>query len=90
MSRSVGVLIMEMHKPQLLYGRGNGGGGGRQQRLHNKPAHYDGFFQYLGRMLPESALRLRDAVALWLRHYATSRKDVGSSPEEVNELFQFT
>jgi hypothetical protein len=29
------------------------------------------------------------AVALWLRHYATSRKAVGSKPDEVNECFQF-
>jgi hypothetical protein len=26
----------------------------------------------------------------WLRHYATSRKVVGSSPDEVDFFFQFT
>jgi hypothetical protein len=26
----------------------------------------------------------------WLRHYATSRKVVGSRPDEANEFFQFT
>jgi hypothetical protein len=26
----------------------------------------------------------RDAVACWLRHYATSRKVAGSSPDEVD------
>jgi hypothetical protein len=30
------------------------------------------------------------AVALWLRHYATSRKAAGSIPDEVNEFVQFT
>jgi hypothetical protein len=30
------------------------------------------------------------AVAYWLRHYATSRKVEGSRPVEVNEFLQFT
>jgi hypothetical protein len=30
------------------------------------------------------------AVAEWLRHYATSRKVAGSIPDEVNEFFKFT
>jgi hypothetical protein len=29
------------------------------------------------------------AVAYWLRHYATSRKAMGSRPDEVNEFLQF-
>jgi hypothetical protein len=29
----------------------------------------------------------RHAVAQWLRHYAASRKAVGSRPDEVNEFF---
>jgi hypothetical protein len=28
--------------------------------------------------------------ASWLRHYATNREGVGSRPDEVTELFQFT
>jgi hypothetical protein len=26
----------------------------------------------------------------WLKHYATSRKDTGSIPDEIIEFFQFT
>jgi hypothetical protein len=30
------------------------------------------------------------AVAKWLRHYATSQKAAGSKPDDANELYQFT